>query len=142
MLHHKHHKEAKERCCHQGERKRPRHVQDQRLQRDNTRISYTTTTTERPRRGAATTERERGQDMFKTKDSREIDNTRLCYTTNTTERPRRGASTREGERGHGPEQEDGCHKHQYNQEVGQHKHQEDQAAHRPNIRPMHGDDRD
>ena len=29
-----HHREAKERCCHQGERKRPRHVQDQRLQRD------------------------------------------------------------------------------------------------------------
>ena len=29
-----HHREAKERCCHQGERKRPRHVQDQRLQRE------------------------------------------------------------------------------------------------------------
>ena len=30
------------------------------------------TTTERPRRGAATRERERGQDMCKTKDFREI----------------------------------------------------------------------
>ena len=34
-----HHREAKERCCHQGERKRPRHVQDQRLQ---SRVSHIT----------------------------------------------------------------------------------------------------